>query len=95
MPAPHPLPGPGGDFATVNTLFSRLSATLKSRVRLMDAMSSLITFDVWRTRFREDCEEQDKLAAFNALTDYVLRILWEQGLEPTVESVSQIPAAEQ
>jgi hypothetical protein len=29
----------------------------------------------------------DKLAAFNALGDYVLQFLWGRGLEPTVEAI--------
>lgn len=48
---------------------------------------SLITFDSWKTQLRKDCELQDKLIAFDALGESVLRLLWAQGLDPSVKSI--------
>ena len=50
-------------------------------------MSSSLAFDEWKARLRQDCEQRDTLAAFNALTDPVLTILWERGLDPTVAAI--------
>ena len=47
----------------------------------------LLTFDAWKLHFRKDCELQNKLIAFNALGDDVLRILWQSGLEPSVTAL--------
>lgn len=47
-----------------------------------------LTFDVWKTKFREDCEAQGKLVQFNCLGDYVLQKLWESGLEPSVQALT-------
>jgi hypothetical protein len=44
-------------------------------------MSSSIAFDDWKARLRQDCERRDTLAAFNALSDHVLTILWERGFD--------------
>jgi hypothetical protein len=54
-------------------------------------MRDHIAFDVWKERLREDCERQDKLAAFNAFSDYVLRLLWQAGIGPSVNEVSNAP----
>lgn len=43
-----------------------------------------LPFDSWKLHLRKDCELQDKLPAFNALGDDVLRLLWETGIEPSV-----------
>lgn len=45
-------------------------------------------FEGWKIRLSEDCEVQDKLLAFNALGDDVLKLLWEQGLAPSVNAIT-------
>ncbi|MGE5110533.1 MAG: hypothetical protein ACM3JB_06740 [Acidobacteriaceae bacterium] len=50
-------------------------------------MTDPSAFDVWKERLREDCARQDKLLAFNALGDFVLRVLWERGIAPNVEDI--------
>jgi len=45
------------------------------------------TFAVWKELLRIDCVKEDKLQAFDSLTDDVLRILYESDIEPTVESI--------
>ena len=59
--------------------------------RPLEALSvdRFFSFDDWKEHFRKDCIEQDKLAAFNNLGEYVLKLLYENGLNPTVESVVQ------
>lgn len=38
-----------------------------------------LTFDVWKLQLGKDCEREDKLIAFNALSDSVLLLLWQSG----------------
>ena len=54
----------------------------------------VVAFDVWKQRFRHDCQRCDKLYAFDAFGDPVLQLLWESGLEPSVRAiVEDIPEA--
>ena len=48
-------------------------------------------FDVWKLKLRRDCELQGKLFAFEAMGDPILRILWERGLNPSVEAIVGSP----
>jgi hypothetical protein len=58
-------------------------------VRAGDVVMSntLINFEVWKLRLRGDCEREGRLLAFGNLGEYVIRLLWERGLEPTVEAI--------
>lgn len=47
-----------------------------------------LTFEEWRSKFRENCETQGKLMEFNCLGEFVLRTLWESGLEPSVQALT-------
>ena len=44
-------------------------------------------FEHWKARFRKDCEEHDKVNAFNSLGESVLRLLGESGTEPNVQAI--------
>jgi len=44
-------------------------------------------FRAWKEQLREDCHLQGRRYAFAVLGNHVLRLLWESGLEPTVEAV--------
>lgn len=46
-----------------------------------------LPFEVWMERLRTDCKAKNKMAAFDALGAYVLRVLWSSGLEPTCEAI--------
>lgn len=46
-----------------------------------------ITYDAWKLQLREDCEVRGKLAAFDSLGEYALKLLWENGLDPTVAAI--------
>jgi hypothetical protein len=50
------------------------------------AQSSL-PFEVWKVYLRKDCEGRDKLRELDGLGEYVLRLLWERGLDPTVQAI--------
>jgi hypothetical protein len=50
-------------------------------------MAPKVSLEVWTLQLRKDCERQDKLIAFNALDDYVISLLWERGLDPTVNAI--------
>ena len=52
------------------------------------APQSPVSFEIWKLQLRKDCELQDKLLAFDNMGDYALRLLWEQGLDPTVEAIT-------
>lgn len=45
------------------------------------------SFPAWKVQFRNDCDSEGKLPAFSVMSDVVLRLLWEKGLEPTVKAV--------
>lgn len=49
--------------------------------------SAPLSFDVWKLQLRDDCELKDKLPSFDAMGDFVLRFLWERGLDPTVQAI--------
>jgi hypothetical protein len=53
------------------------------------------TFDAWKLQLRKDCELQDKLVAFDALGDYVLRLLWESGVTPSVDGILEFSPPDQ
>lgn len=55
----------------------------------LDAISKgpSLPFDSWKQLLRRDCELRDKLVAFDALGDDVLRLLWEAGTEPSVNGI--------
>ena len=53
-----------------------------------EPIERLLTFDVWKLHFRKDCELQNKMIAFNALGEDVLRVLWQSGLEPSVSALT-------
>ena len=48
-----------------------------------------VPFDIWRQRLRCDCQRCDKLYAFEDFGDFVLQLLWQSGVEPTVRSIIQ------
>lgn len=48
----------------------------------------LLTYEVWKLRLRKDCELEDKLLAFDSLGEYTLKMLWENGLGPTVRAIT-------
>jgi len=54
---------------------------------LSDPDNVAAAFNTWKLRLRKDCEVQDKLVAFEALGDFVLRLLWENGVEPSVAGI--------
>lgn len=53
------------------------------------ALAATPEFEVWKTLLRNDCIAADKLKVFDCLGENILRILYENGLEPTVEAISK------
>lgn len=49
-------------------------------------------FDPWKLALRRDCERLDKVRAFDSLTDPILKLLWESGLDPTVQAIIECAA---
>lgn len=49
----------------------------------------LLTYEVWKVRFRKDCEIEDKLFAFDSLGEFALKLLWESGVAPTVRAIAE------
>ena len=47
-----------------------------------------LSYDIWRVTLRKDCELQGKLPNFENMSEYVLRLLWKDGIDPTVEAVA-------
>lgn len=50
-------------------------------------MGRSLTFEAWKTLLRNDCIAVDKLRAYESLGESVLRILYENGLDPTVQAI--------
>ena len=50
-------------------------------------MAPKLSLDVWTLELRKDCEEQNKLLAFNALGDFVIKLLWERGIDPSINAI--------
>jgi hypothetical protein len=51
-------------------------------------MPQKLSFDEWKSCLRDDCVKDGKLLAFDTLGDYVLKILWDAELEPTVKAIT-------
>lgn len=49
----------------------------------------ILPFEVWKGYLRKDCEDHHKLREFDGLGEFVLQLLWEQGLEPTVQAIAE------
>lgn len=47
-----------------------------------------LSFEQWKYCLLDECRKSGKMMAFNAIGDYVLRVLWESNLEPTVEAIT-------
>lgn len=79
-------------------LFRRLELTDEDKLARQEAEKQVapelaiskgpsLPFDSWKQQLRKDCELRDKLVAFDALGDDVLRLLWETGTEPSVNGI--------
>lgn len=44
-------------------------------------------FNTWTNLLRNDCAARDKTREFDSLGERILRILYENGLDPTVEAI--------
>lgn len=50
-------------------------------------MPAVLPFEIWRTRLQDDCAREGKLAQFYNLGDYVLKVLWHSGIEPSADAL--------
>jgi hypothetical protein len=50
-------------------------------------MGGSLSFDQWKELLRNDCIARDKLRAFNSLGELILKVLYDNALDPTVESI--------
>lgn len=48
---------------------------------------AILPFETWKGYLRKDCEGRNQLQEFDGLGEYVLRLLWERGLDPTVQAI--------
>ena len=46
-----------------------------------------MNFDDWKKLFQNDCIAHDKVRAFDSLGEHVLRTLYENGLDPTIQAI--------
>jgi len=49
-------------------------------------------FDTWKTMLCKDCELHGRLPAFSAMSDTVLRLIWETGSEPNIPAIIEAVA---
>ena len=50
-------------------------------------MSRLLSFDGWKEHLRNDCIACNKEREFNGLGECVLKILYQNGVDPTVRAL--------
>lgn len=50
-------------------------------------MERWLPFEKWKQLLRDDCVTHDKQMAFDCLGECVLKILYENGLNPTVRAI--------
>ena len=46
-----------------------------------------LSFETWKSRLQQDCQHWDKMLAYNTLGEDCLRLLWETGIEPSVQGI--------
>ena len=51
-------------------------------------MTRSLSYEAWKELLRNDCIAMDRLKAFDCLNEAVLRLLYESGLDPTVQALS-------
>lgn len=51
-----------------------------------------LTFEVWRKLLEDDCSLHGKTKECDALGEYVLKLLYEGGTNPTVEALTSYEA---
>jgi hypothetical protein len=56
-------------------------------------MDPALGFEVWRMLLRADCVRNDKLLVFENFGEPCLEALWEAGIEPSVEAISNTRSA--
>jgi hypothetical protein len=47
----------------------------------------MLAYEQWKALLRKDCIACDKLEAFDGIGDVILRILYNNGLDPTVAAI--------
>jgi hypothetical protein len=52
-----------------------------------DMASPSLPFEDWKLRLHQDCELKQKLPTFDALSDIVLKLFWNEGIEPTIDEL--------
>jgi hypothetical protein len=50
-------------------------------------MPNILPFELWKAQLRSDCQRMHKLLVFDSTGDYVLQLLWKNGIEPTVQAI--------
>ena len=53
----------------------------------MQTSKTNTSFPAWKLKFREDCDLYGKRATFDVMGDFVMRLLWKNGVDPTVRAV--------
>lgn len=50
-------------------------------------MRRRMNFEAWKALLKKDCIAAEKLQAFDGAGEVVLKILYENGVDPTVEAI--------
>jgi hypothetical protein len=56
---------------------------------LMTAPSSnaTLSFEAWKDYLCRDCISNEKIEAYNCLGDFILKLLYDSGVAPTVDAI--------
>lgn len=64
-----------------------LSKLWTTAIWLRTIMRRSLSFEAWKELLRNDCFVVNKVEAFDTLGEGVLRVLYENGVDPTVQSI--------
>ncbi|HEY1660050.1 MAG TPA: hypothetical protein VGG14_16980 [Candidatus Sulfotelmatobacter sp.] len=49
--------------------------------------NAALSFEAWKDYLCSDCVRNEKLAAYNCLGDFILKLLYDNGIAPTVDAI--------
>lgn len=53
----------------------------------MPTPNAVLSFEAWKDYLCSDCIRHEKLEAYNCLGDFILKLLYDSGIAPTVDAI--------
>jgi hypothetical protein len=51
--------------------------------------NTAMSFEAWKNYLCSDCIRHEKLEAYNCLADFILKLLYDSGVSPTVDAIAK------